>query len=84
MVEKNKIQKKSKTRCNCLCCKYCNDYWTEYKPNETTSNLNSQNNTIKYRKKFTVITNVIIVLNISTKKKTMGIIYSNNRFGYRL
>ena len=52
MAEKNIIQKKSKTRCNCLCCKYCNDYWTEYKPNETTSNLNSKNNTIKYRKKY--------------------------------
>ena len=48
MAEKNKIQKNKKSNCNCICCKYCNEFWTEYRPTNNIAN-NSQ---IKYRKKY--------------------------------
>ena len=52
MAEKIKNQKKRKIKCNCLCCKYCNDYWTEYKPNPESIEQSKPNNKIKYRKKY--------------------------------
>ena len=51
MAEKNKIQKYKKTNCNCICCKFCNDNWTEYKPRKQTIEEQFQIDKIKHKKK---------------------------------
>ena len=52
-MEKFKKTKIKKSYCNCLCCKYCNEYWTEYKPIKNEKNFSFSNKSqIKYRKKY--------------------------------
>ena len=50
MEEKFKNLKKKKTLCNCICCKFCNEYWREYKPLNKNSYTNEK--VIKYKKKY--------------------------------
>ena len=49
-MEEKKNSKKKKNKM--LCCKYCNDYWAEYKPNPESIEQSKPNNKIKYRKKY--------------------------------
>lgn len=41
---KNKNTQKS---CNCLCCKYCNDYWRPYKKSKEHESIQSKTNKIQ-------------------------------------
>ena len=50
MAEKFKNLKKKKTLCNCICCKFCNEYWREYKPENKNSYTNEK--LIKHKKKY--------------------------------
>ena len=50
-LDKIYIKKEHKSNeCNCLCCKYCNDFWRPYKPNPTS--LNTTVKRIKFKKSF--------------------------------
>ena len=72
MAEKIKIKKK-KYNCNCICCKFCNEFWTEYKPIPNYSN----NNQIKYRKKYYCQYNCYNCLKYIEKKKRQWQIYKS-------
>ena len=72
MAEKIKIKKK-KYNCNCICCKFCNEFWTEYKPILNYSN----NNQIKYRKKYYCQYNCYNCLKYIEKKKRQWQIYKS-------
>ena len=43
-------KKKNKQECNCLCCKFCNDYWKPYKPKSKQENIEPKK--IKFKKEF--------------------------------
>ena len=50
-LDKIFIKKENKNNdCNCLCCKYCNDFWRPYKPKLT--NINTTAKRIKFKKSF--------------------------------
>ena len=73
MAEKFKIQKKKKFNCNCICCKFCNEFWTEYKP----TSYNTNNKQIKYRKKYYCQYNCYNCLKYIAKKKKQWEIYKS-------
>ena len=42
---------RNKKKCNCLCCKYCNEYWRHYKKNVNQGNIPPKKS-IRFKKEF--------------------------------
>ena len=69
--DKFKKNLKKKNNCNCICCKFCNENWTEFKP----SNEKFQNKKIKFRKKYYCNFNCYNCMKYINKKKKQWEIY---------
>ena len=45
--------KRNKYYCNCICCKFCNENWTEYRQQTNSLNINEDTQKkIRFRKKY--------------------------------